>query len=374
MYESRDLVLCQVHGAFGAGATTLQLRMLNGVPPWRLPPATTDAGAVTPTYGRPLVLLTLMDVPNILSAKMEIIRCKFSGVETSPGSGIYEATNCERGFAGTTDQAWSDGSYIAAQICAAHLALETEFSILRTHFTIIHARDSAMTWDGTNFKFGKFRVLGVGNGVHFSTAGFLEVYFPANGSVITGFGGASNHTVAGGVIAIPENTALYYEHNVATGANASIDANWRLVSYNSGFVVPKHWILIAHHCSVVIGGEGTLRVSNGATLTPWRAVGAVGQPAFQNSWVNFGGGELAVGFRKCANQIVRLRGSMKSGTVTAAAFYLPIGYRPTAKLYFLVLSNNNIGVLRIDTDGGVVLQSGSNAAVTLDAISFQAEL
>jgi hypothetical protein len=57
-----------------------------------------------------------------------------------------------------------------------------------------------------------------------------------------------------------------------------------------------------------------------------RFVGAAGQPAFTNSWVNFDS-VRPVGFYRHLGRVY-LTGVAKSGTVGAAIFTLPAGYRP----------------------------------------------
>lgn len=110
---------------------------------------------------------------------------------------------------------------------------------------------------------------------------------------------------------------------------------------------------------------------------PWREVGATGNPAFQNSWANFGGSSISAAFRKNVLGQVEFRGRVTSpagggtgnGTV---AFTLPEGYRPTAMQQLTQigssgLANPVVGVAEIAADGTVLLfLSGvaANAVVT----------
>ena len=94
-------------------------------------------------------------------------------------------------------------------------------------------------------------------------------------------------------------------------------------------------------------------------------------PTFLNAWVNFGGVTLAAGYRKIAD-VVYLRGTIKSGTIAAAAFTLPAGYRPHIQQIFISDSNNLIGRVTVGTSGNVIPQIGSNAYYTLDGICFSA--
>lgn len=102
------------------------------------------------------------------------------------------------------------------------------------------------------------------------------------------------------------------------------------------------------------------------TREAWRVVGAGGQPAFENSWVNVGGSIPVAAFRKTADGWVELRGAIASGTLTAAAFTLPAGYRPSALMDFPCTSNSAFGNARVNTDGTVVPLGGSNLSFWLD--------
>lgn len=115
-------------------------------------------------------------------------------------------------------------------------------------------------------------------------------------------------------------------------------------------------------------------------LTPpdkaWREVGATNQPAFENSWVNYNTASFyGAAFYKDALGFVHLRGLVKSGTVGTgfAIFTLPTGYRPLKQLGYVVNANTAFGNLRISTDGKVFLETGSNAYLFLDGITFWPE-
>jgi hypothetical protein len=84
---------------------------------------------------------------------------------------------------------------------------------------------------------------------------------PANGSVITGVGGASNITVSGGTVVIPPWQALYYVLPIG-GSNASADANFRIASYTSAFQVPENWVLVA----LRNGDDNSLKLGTGVIL------------------------------------------------------------------------------------------------------------
>jgi len=68
------------------------------------------------------------------------------------------------------------------------------------------------------------------------------------------------------------------------------------------------------------------QISTYVAPTVWTAV------TFQNAWVNFGGGEQPMQYRKIGD-MVQLRGVIKSGALNTVAFTLPAGFRPPLQLH-----------------------------------------
>lgn len=99
-------------------------------------------------------------------------------------------------------------------------------------------------------------------------------------------------------------------------------------------------------------------------------VGAVGEPAFENSWVNYGGGYATAGFYRDVLGVVHLKGLLKSGTGANAMFTLPVGYRPPALHMQATVSNDAFAVVYVGTTGAVYRPIGSGDGVSLDGISF----
>jgi len=97
-------------------------------------------------------------------------------------------------------------------------------------------------------------------------------------------------------------------------------------------------------------------------------------PTLINSWVNYGNPAIGAdaGYYKDTDNIVHLRGLVKSGTIPSNSFYLPLGFRPQYPLYFPVASNNAFGMVIISTGGDVIINQGSNVYVDLGSISFRA--
>ena len=95
-------------------------------------------------------------------------------------------------------------------------------------------------------------------------------------------------------------------------------------------------------------------------------------PTLINGWVAFGGAEDGPTYYKDNFGNVKLRGVVKSGTLSVSMFMLPIGYRPAKNKYCPVISNNVPGAVLIDPSGGVIPLAGtSNVFVALDSISFK---
>jgi hypothetical protein len=87
--------------------------------------------------------------------------------------------------------------------------------------------------------------------------------------------------------------------------------------------------------------------------------------SFQNSWVDYGGVEQTIQYRKVGD-MTHIRGTAKDGTLSATAFTLPIGYRPPALLDFEVQS----GTVEVNAAGEVKLFGASNTQYRCGYIQF----
>jgi len=107
----------------------------------------------------------------------------------------------------------------------------------------------------------------------------------------------------------------------------------------------------------------------------WHEVGATNEPAFENSWTNYGAGYETAAFYKDPFGRVHLKGMIKSGTNNTAAFTLPVGYRPAAYLMFSQMSSGPVDCATIIQGDGVVRPNSTSSGTwnTLDGISFRAE-
>jgi hypothetical protein len=101
--------------------------------------------------------------------------------------------------------------------------------------------------------------------------------------------------------------------------------------------------------------------------------GAWTAPPLVNSWVSFGAPYNAPQYRKigtalAGNELVYLRGLVKSGALSAVIFNLPAGFRPPAAVQFQ--ARGTATYIDIGTNGDVSVFGGNNAAVVLDGIIF----
>jgi len=94
----------------------------------------------------------------------------------------------------------------------------------------------------------------------------------------------------------------------------------------------------------------------------WTAVST-----FKNSWVNSGSPYADAQYCKDAHGFVHIVGRIKDGTVTAAAFTLPTGYRPAENRSFACPSANAYGQLTVQSDGDVIPAVGNNSGFNIVA-------
>lgn len=110
-------------------------------------------------------------------------------------------------------------------------------------------------------------------------------------------------------------------------------------------------------CIGVLSTYSTSSVSRGV----WHNVGATGEPAFQNSWVNFGGGpsgNQAARFMLTQGGEVHSEGLVASGVIGSAIYTLPAGYRPLSRQLVVVVAQttggNSLNGVSIETNGNVI--------------------
>lgn len=106
-------------------------------------------------------------------------------------------------------------------------------------------------------------------------------------------------------------------------------------------------------------------------LEDWHEIGATDQPAFQNSWTNYGDPYDTAAFYQAPDYWVRLKGVARSGTDNTAIFTLPEGYRPPVSFVFRVHSASAVAGVVVETSGVVrKYVGGGTTHVSLDGITF----
>lgn len=95
-------------------------------------------------------------------------------------------------------------------------------------------------------------------------------------------------------------------------------------------------------------------ISSTLEIEDWHEVGATGEPAFENSWVNFGSSATVAAFYKDPFGMVHIKGQVAGGTLDASIFTLPTGYRPSENYRFATMQSSTGSVrLVVQTDGSV---------------------
>lgn len=162
-------------------------------------------------------------------------------------------------------------------------------------------------------------------------------------------------------------------HGSETSINSTIGVPSLPIAVNS-----LVWVTRAGSKTIIMGlRENT---AFGSMPTVYN-VGASGNPAFQNGWVNYGGYQVAR-YWKNSNNEVTVEGLVKSGTIsttsTGEIFTLPSGFRPSATLIFTTnVDNNVVGRTQANADGSIQALStasgGSNGYWSLAGVHFLAD-
>jgi hypothetical protein len=129
------------------------------------------------------------------------------------------------------------------------------------------------------------------------------------------------------------------------------------------------------------GDKGDTGGNASFPMDTWHKVGTAGEPAFQNSWTNYGAAQQLAQFRKFPDGKVKLSGYIKGGATSTVAFTLPVGYRPPDQVAFICYASNGNCLVTVDsaldaTPGGVrITQLGGVIATltSLDNVEFDTE-
>lgn len=101
-------------------------------------------------------------------------------------------------------------------------------------------------------------------------------------------------------------------------------------------------------------------------------VGTTGNPPFENSWANYGGGFSSVGFWKDSFGVVHLQGTFTGGAAGTTAFTLPAGYRPAENLFMPVATGATASLFMYILTTGEVQPRNNGGDDGIDGLSFRA--
>lgn len=184
--------------------------------------------------------------------------------------------------------------------------------------------------------------------------GRFEISMPPNGTVIPVHSSSArtSHTIAGGVIALNADDALWYELPIAETA-ASQPGRFHILGSTSadGFKVPAHWVLVVRRCAWSSSNHAPeYRWGDSRQQDPWRT------PSLNSGWID---GTLPGRFTKTGDGFIVMRGRVRNGS--GSAFTLPPGYRPAVQHEDVVRDGAGAPALLTVTTAGVVTTAGSNS-------------
>ena len=228
-----------------------------------------------------------------------------------------------------------------------------------------YAVDDAVTYLGSSYR---RLVAGTTAGTPLADATNWEALAVKGDTGATGATGATGSTGSAGATGPAGLThrgawaaATAYAVNDAATYNGSTYR--RLVAGTTATIPssdPTNWELLAAGNTV-------------SAMDGWHLVGGSGEPAFANGWVNYGAGFNVAAFRKDPFGRVHLRGMIKNGTVGAAAFTLPAGYRPPVGELLDTNSTSAQGRIDVSSAGVVTVAAGAATWVTLDGLYFDTD-
>jgi hypothetical protein len=209
-------------------------------------------------------------------------------------------------------------------------------------------------------------ISGAGRQADEASAGRFEISMPANGTAIPvhSSGTRVTHTVAGGVIALDADEALWYELPLGAAA-ASQPARFHIVGTTTAdeYVVPAHWILVVRRTAWSATQHGPeYRWGDGRQQDPWRT------PTLNGGWAE---GTTAPRYSKTGEGLIVMRGRVANGA--GSAFTLPAGYRPAVQHEAYVRDGAGAAALLTVTTAGVVTTAGNNTDHSIAATFPAAE-
>ncbi len=152
-----------------------------------------------------------------------------------------------------------------------------------------------------------------------------------------------------------------------TGAsfiNSVVDGN----NFESKFGSGARRLVFTNTAASITGSRFGADVVHNTNHT---GIGFIPVAAFSNGWVNAGAGTKAVAYFKNEEGIVQLTGVASGGTLGAAIFTLPAGYRPTATIRIPIAVTAAFGYIEIAASGVVsIFSAAANSWAAFDGAAF----
>lgn len=211
-----------------------------------------------------------------------------------------------------------------------------------------------------------FTIAGAGMEPGEALDGRFVITQPANGTVIPVHSSAArtSHTVAGGVIALNPDDALWYELPIGAAATSQ-PGRFHIMGSSAAdaYEVPAHWLLVVRRASAWSSTSFAqeYRWGDGRHQDPLRS------PSLNGGWA---AGTITPTFTKTSDQVVRMRGRVANGA--GSAFTLPPGYRPAVTHDDFVRDGAGASALITVTNAGIVTTAGNNTDHSI-ATSFVAD-
>jgi hypothetical protein len=265
---------------------------------------------------------------------------------------------------GAISTAWIDN--VDVDIVDLNPATEHQDFMRRAALVLLGGGVRQVTAGGNVSWSQSFTIAGAGMEPEEALDGRFAIAQPANGTIIPVHSSAARttHTVAGGVIALNPDDALWYEIPIGQAATSQ-PGRFHIVGSSAAddYVVPPHWILIVRRASAWSSTSFAqeYRWGDGRHQDPLRS------PSLNGGWT---AGTIAPTFTKGADNLVTMRGRVAGGA--GSAFTLPAGYRPSVQHDAYVRDGAGNPALLTVTSAGVVTTAGSNTDHSI-ATSFVAD-
>lgn len=254
---------------------------------------------------------------------------------------------------GATATVWLDN--VDADLVDINPAAEHQDFIRRATETMLGGGSRLVTAGGNIAWTQPFTIAGAGLRADEAVDGRFAILQPPNDTVIPvhSSGARTSHTVAGGVIALNPDDALWYELPLAAAATSQ-PARFHIIGSSSAddFDPPPHWIMICRRASAWSSTSHApeYKWGDGRQQDPWRT------PSLNAGWVD---GTIPGRFSKTGDGQVLMRGRVRSGA--GSAFTLPQGYWPAVQHEAYVRDGAGSPALITVTTAGVVTTAGNNS-------------